>query len=71
MNQKHHRCGSRKNRTCEAKREALLERISPYRTKHINRRGKYRLDLSRVPPEADYAFELGVESRGKGQGKPV
>lgn len=52
-------------------REALLERISPYRTEHINRRGKYRLDLSRVPPEADYAFELGVESRGKGRGKSV
>ena len=39
--------------------EELLERLSPYRTEHINRRGKYRLDLSRVPPEPDYSFSFG------------
>lgn len=41
--------------------ESLLERLSPYRTEHLNRRGKYKLDLSRIPPEPDYAFALGLE----------
>jgi TnpA family transposase len=50
-------------------REAVLERLSPYRTEHLNRRGKYRLDLSRVPPEPDYAFEFGVGRRSKARVK--
>jgi TnpA family transposase len=50
-------------------RAEVLERLSPYRTTHINRRGKYRLDLSRVAPEADYAFSLGLEERSRAGSK--
>lgn len=41
--------------------ESLLELVRPYRTEHLNRRGKYKLDFSRIPPEPDYAFALGLE----------
>jgi hypothetical protein len=36
----------------------LLAGLNPYITEHINRLGKYRLDLSRVPPEPDYDFSF-------------
>ena len=35
-----------------------LSKMSPYLTQHINRFGKYRLDLNRMAPGPDYRFCL-------------
>lgn len=36
----------------------LLDRLSPYRTEHLNRFGEYHLNLSREIPEPDVEFEV-------------
>lgn len=41
----------------EVSRE-VLERISPYRTEHLNRLGEYRLDLSREIPDPNFEYEV-------------
>jgi len=42
-----------------------LSFINPYMTGHINRLGKYVLDLERKVPEADYGYKPGgVFERG-------
>jgi hypothetical protein len=38
--------------------EAVLSRLSPYLTKHVNRFGKYTLTLDRENPTPDYALGL-------------
>ena len=45
--------------------------IGLYRTEYINRRCKYRSDLSRVTLEADYVFELGAETPTTKRGRSV
>ena len=36
--------------------EATLSRISPYLTEHVNRFGKYTLNLDRTNPSPDYTI---------------
>jgi hypothetical protein len=38
--------------------EATLSRLSPYLTEHVNRFGKYTLNLDRDSPAPDYTLEL-------------
>lgn len=38
--------------------EEILARLSPYLTQHINRFGKYQLDLSKAPPALDYTLAI-------------
>jgi Tn3 transposase DDE domain len=38
--------------------DTTLSRLSPYLTEHVNRFGKYTLDLDRDSPAPDYTLEL-------------
>ena len=38
--------------------EATLSRLSPYLTEHVNRFGKYTLNLDRDSPTLDYTLDL-------------
>ncbi|AFZ24411.1 transposase, TnpA family (plasmid) [Cylindrospermum stagnale PCC 7417] len=38
--------------------EEIMGALSPYLTKHINRFGRYSLDLNRKPPDVDYDLSL-------------
>ena len=38
--------------------DATLSRLSPYLTEHVNRFGKYTLDLDRDSPAPDYTLDL-------------
>ena len=40
--------------------EDTIAALSPYITQHINRFGRYNLDLNRKPPNIDYALSLAV-----------
>jgi TnpA family transposase len=46
---------NRRSEGLEVSRE-VLERLSPYRTEHLNRFGEYHLNLSREIPEPDFEF---------------
>lgn len=38
--------------------EEIMGALSPYLTKHINRFGRYSLDLNRKPPDVNYDLPL-------------
>jgi hypothetical protein len=39
--------------------ESTLSRLSPYLTEHVNRFGKYTLNLARTNPAPDYTLSPG------------
>jgi hypothetical protein len=43
--------------------EELISYLSPYVTAHVNRFGKYRIDLNRQPPELPFNLSFVQENR--------
>ena len=50
--------GMLRDRRGKVSHDATLSRLSPYLTEHVNRFGKYALNLDRDSPTLDYTLDL-------------